>query len=192
MACSASRLETIVQILCLALWLAACDDNVAIELSVANASVPSATAPQAATEGTNRLTSESGIMNVTVTAPPMAQTGPCFESGCHAELKSGDREYKHKPYVDEQCLDCHTIFHSEETQLRYTQSDIDLCYSCHPQAGLGTTHPVGEGVIDPNTGQMMTCTSTCHQSHSAPYPYLLTLSGTGALCVSCHTEFLSK
>jgi predicted CXXCH cytochrome family protein len=45
-------------------------------------------------------------------------------------------------------------------------------------------------VLDPNTQQMMTCTSTCHRSHTAPYPYLLTLPGTGALCVNCHKEFL--
>lgn len=85
---------------------------------------------------------------------------------------------------------CHAMFHEPETQLLYTQSDIDLCYRCHPLRGLGNTHPVGEGVLDPNTSQMMTCTSTCHLSHTAPYPFLLSLSADGALCVSCHQEFV--
>lgn len=69
------------------------------------------------------------------------------------------------------------------------QNEIDLCYSCHTRSELGISHPVGENVIDPNTGQMMTCTSTCHRSHTAPYRYLLSLPGDGALCVSCHQDF---
>jgi predicted CXXCH cytochrome family protein len=117
---------------------------------------------------------------------------PCFESGCHSELHVNDGPYKHQPYVDEQCLDCHVSFHTESTQRLYTQSDIELCYRCHPLATLGNTHPVGEGIIDPNTNQMMTCTSTCHYSHTAPYPYLLSLSASGELCVSCHQELISQ
>ena len=122
--------------------------------------------------------------------PISTSASPCFESGCHAETKANDGPYKHQPYVDEKCLDCHVAYHTEETQRLYTQSDIDLCYGCHPFAGLGNTHPVGEGVIDPNTDQMMTCTSTCHLSHTAPYPCLLSLSPQGELCVSCHQEFI--
>jgi predicted CXXCH cytochrome family protein len=119
-------------------------------------------------------------------------SNPCFESGCHSELKANEALYKHEPYVDEKCLDCHVLFHTASTQRLYTQSDIELCYNCHPLAILGNTHPVGEGVIDPNTNQMMTCTSTCHRSHTAPYEYLLTLSSNGELCVSCHQELIGQ
>ncbi len=129
-------------------------------------------------------------MSNTVEAATTVMPGPCFESGCHADLKTHDAPYKHQPYIDNRCLDCHTTFHTPDVQKMYTQSDIDLCYRCHPSAGLGNTHPVGEGVIDPHTNQMMTCTSTCHRSHTAPYPYLLTLSPDGELCVSCHQEFI--
>jgi predicted CXXCH cytochrome family protein len=126
-------------------------------------------------------------------AQPTAKTGnPCFESGCHSELKAQEGPIKHQPYVDGQCLSCHKTYHTEETQKKYTQSDIDLCYSCHVDSQLGVTHPVGEGVIDPNTGQMMTCTSTCHLNHTAPYEYLLSNSGSGPLCVSCHKDFLQN
>ncbi|MEW6401408.1 MAG: cytochrome c3 family protein [Chloroflexota bacterium] len=105
-------------------------------------------------------------------------------------MKAHEQPYIHEPYQQEKCLDCHVIFHEPETQRRYAQSDIELCYSCHPHSELGNSHPVGGGVIDPNTGQMMTCTSTCHLSHTAPYPYLLSLQPEGELCVSCHEEFL--
>lgn len=127
---------------------------------------------------------------ITVTIQPVSsQVSPCFESGCHAEVKANEGPYKHQPYVDNHCLDCHTTFHNPDTQRLYTQSDIDLCYHCHPQNALGNSHPVGEGVIDPNTDQMMTCTSTCHLSHTAPYEYLLSLQSGGELCLACHKDF---
>ncbi|NOY98294.1 MAG: hypothetical protein GXP40_03680 [Chloroflexi bacterium] len=117
---------------------------------------------------------------------------PCFADGCHSDLTEHEQRYKHQPYVDGRCLDCHDQFHAEETQREYLQSDIDLCYICHPQDALGSTHPVGEGVTDPNTGQMMTCTSTCHLSHTAPYEYLLALPGNGELCLLCHQDLLNQ
>ncbi len=123
-------------------------------------------------------------------SPTTTSAGPCFENGCHVDLKANEAASRHQPYVDNRCLDCHSTFHTPDVQELYTQSDIDLCYRCHPFAGLGNTHPVGEGVIDPHTNQMMTCTSTCHRSHVAPYPYLLTLSPRGELCMSCHREFV--
>jgi predicted CXXCH cytochrome family protein len=143
--------------------------------------------------GCSSVDSQDPALLNTATQPANSITisiNPCFESGCHAELKTNEAPYKHQPYVEGRCLDCHITYHTEETQRLYTQSDIDLCYSCHLLAGLGNTHPVGEGVIDPNTNQMMTCTSTCHTSHSAPYPYLLSLPPEGELCVSCHQEFI--
>lgn len=116
--------------------------------------------------------------------------GPCISSDCHNDLKQKEKPVKHTPYVQARCLECHQNFHTRETQRARLQRELDLCYTCHTRQSLGNTHPVGEGVLDPNTQQMMTCTSTCHRSHTAPYPYLLTLPGTGALCVNCHKEFL--
>ncbi len=124
--------------------------------------------------------------------PPVSvsEAGPCITGKCHIDLHQKDQRFKHKPYVDERCLDCHADFHKPTTQLARVQMELDLCYTCHPRQSLGNTHPVGEGVIDPNTKQMMTCTSTCHRSHTAPYRYLLILPAEGALCVHCHKEFL--
>lgn len=116
--------------------------------------------------------------------------GPCLASNCHADLKQKEQPIKHQPYTEARCLDCHIDFHSPLTEQKRLQIELKLCYTCHTCAVLGNSHPVGEGVIDPNTHKTMTCTSTCHRSHTAPYRYLLTLSGKGALCVSCHQEFL--
>ncbi|MBT3315907.1 MAG: hypothetical protein HN390_14970 [Anaerolineae bacterium] len=129
---------------------------------------------------------------VEIAAPetPTAMASPCFDSGCHIETLIEEAEYKHRPYADQQCLECHEKYHDEETQHDYLEHDIQLCISCHPDGVLGNTHPVGEGTIDPNTQQMMTCTSTCHMKHTAPYPYLLALPASGQLCVSCHQDLL--
>lgn len=115
---------------------------------------------------------------------------PCLASNCHADLKQKEQQYKHQPYTESRCLDCHTDFHSPLTEQKRLQIELDLCYACHTRNALGNSHPVGPGIFDPNTGKTMTCTSTCHRSHTAPYRYLLTLSGKGALCVSCHQEFI--
>ncbi len=117
-------------------------------------------------------------------------TSPCFDSECHSELLIQEEEYKHRPYADLKCLECHETYHNAEIQHDYLQHDILLCLTCHPDSTLGNTHPVGEGIIDSNTGQMMTCTSTCHLNHTAPYPYLLVLPASGELCISCHQDFL--
>jgi len=124
--------------------------------------------------------------------PPEQVTGPCTAGGCHSELRKKEERYKHKPYVDGRCLDCHKGFHTAETQRRRLQIELDLCYTCHPRRDLGITHPVGDGIIDPTTGKTMTCTSTCHRAHTAPYEYLLTRSGKGALCVVCHKDLLDR
>ena len=130
------------------------------------------------------------VDSVTTDSVISQTVNPCFESGCHQELRSAEEVFKHAPYANGLCLDCHKQYHTDPIQRLSLQSEIDLCYECHTTEALGNTHPVGDGIIDPNTSQMMTCTSTCHRSHTAPYEYLLTKSGDGALCVSCHKEFL--
>ena len=138
------------------------------------------------------MTACEGTAGIAPGREVMDVAGPCFANGCHAELKRVEQPYKHRPYADERCRDCHTLFHTGQTQFQYGQNEMDLCYACHPQTALGATHPVGEGVVDRHTGRTMTCTSSCHLSHSAPYPYLLALPGEGALCVSCHEDFVGK
>lgn len=62
---------------------------------------------------------------------------------------------------------------------------IDLCISCHDADALGRSHPVGAS-IDPVTGSLMTCTSTCHDPHAAANDALLRHEANDGLCLMCH------
>lgn len=75
---------------------------------------------------------------------------------------------------------------------------IDICYECHPQSRLGTSHPVrlyakgGETEIPAdlptvNDG-MLTCV-TCHDPHGGPGKYLVREKIKTKLCVACHTMY---
>lgn len=120
--------------------------------------------------------------------PSSAQSG-CFEGGCHASLKASQKQFVHTPFEEDQCLDCHTANHADP---EFTpERSLELCLSCHSPESLGYTHDYGVGVVDPRNGDMLTCLS-CHEHHSAEYRDVLTLNGTGALCVSCHTELISQ
>lgn len=75
---------------------------------------------------------------------------------------------------------------------------IDICYSCHPQSDLGTSHPVriyahGEDTIIPDDlptveHGMLTCV-TCHDPHAAIGKQLVREEVATKLCVACHVSF---
>ena len=114
----------------------------------------------------------------------------CFP--CHPDFKSKNATYVHKPFLEEDCNRCHK-FHGDnprEGNLKknFSQADIDLCYSCHPNDKLGLSHPVGGNMKDVNTGYLMTCTSTCHDPHGSEYRFILRQDDGKNLCISCHKE----
>jgi len=111
----------------------------------------------------------------------------CLDGDCHASLISEKKQSVHSPFERGECLSCHSGDH-QGTFLSPKQT-LTLCYSCHAPDSLGYSHPVGTGVTDPRSGEMLTCLS-CHEQHSAVYAHLLPLDGRGQLCVTCHTEFL--
>jgi predicted CXXCH cytochrome family protein len=61
-----------------------------------------------------------------------------------------------------------------------------VCIACHVKHEE-FTHPIGENVFDPRTGQVMTCAS-CHASKGTEYPYHLRFSGRRDLCIQCHRD----
>lgn len=75
---------------------------------------------------------------------------------------------------------------------------IDLCYTCHPQSSMGTSHPVriyakGNETRIPEslptgTGGMLTCV-TCHEPHGGKGKNLVRDLITTRLCVACHYTF---
>lgn len=75
---------------------------------------------------------------------------------------------------------------------------IELCYSCHPQSSLGTSHPVriyahGGDIIIPDElptveNGMLTCV-TCHNPHASAGKQLVREEVATKLCVACHVNF---
>lgn len=75
---------------------------------------------------------------------------------------------------------------------------IDLCYTCHPQSRMGTSHPVriyskqNETRIPDNLptgkGGMLTCV-TCHEPHGGKAKNMVRDLITTRLCVACHYTF---
>lgn len=94
-----------------------------------------------------------------------------------------DSNFKHK--MVGACNDCHAPHGSNHPAMAKAPIN-DVCASCHKQHAA-FTHPIGENVFDPRTGQMMTCGS-CHASKGTDFPYHTRFSGTKDLCVQCHRD----
>ncbi|MDB6028071.1 MAG: hypothetical protein JWM68_4294 [Verrucomicrobiales bacterium] len=87
--------------------------------------------------------------------------------------------YRHPPYEDKQCSECHKSKYSPE--LKAPQKDV--CFACHDDfaAKLKFKHqPVENGECN-----------ACHDPHGSPLPKMLTKLD-GALCSECHDSFAKK
>ncbi len=104
----------------------------------------------------------------------------CFK--CHEGIFNTNSRYSHEA---EECGTCHDPHFAKYTRL-FIANPVSLCSQpCHDGFQKKKSHPVGRGVIDPNTGEDMTCTSSCHVYHSSEYKALTPMS-TRKLCESCH------
>ena len=73
---------------------------------------------------------------------------------------------------------------------------INVCYQCHPESTLGTSHPVrlygGQDVIIPDdlptVDGMLTCV-TCHDPHGSAGKMLVRETIKTKLCVACHYKY---
>ncbi|HXY40984.1 MAG TPA: cytochrome c3 family protein, partial [Vicinamibacteria bacterium] len=83
------------------------------------------------------------------------------------------------------CAGCHTGHASDQKPL-LKAAPLELCRSCHEQHS-SFSHPFGAGVIDPRTGQDMTCLS-CHRPHASAQPHVLVANAQRELCVQCHAS----
>jgi predicted CXXCH cytochrome family protein len=84
------------------------------------------------------------------------------------------------------CNNCHAPHGSNHPAMLKAPIN-NVCSECHGQHGV-FTHPIGENVFDPRTGQMMTCAS-CHASKGTDYDYHTRFDRKKALCVQCHAEY---
>ncbi|MCP4418526.1 MAG: hypothetical protein GY805_18055 [Chloroflexi bacterium] len=114
----------------------------------------------------------------------------CFQQDCHLNMVNQTRQHTHAPFEKGQCDYCHDMppSHAENSEytVRHVASlrDIEVYEGCHLSSTLGSSHPVGG--IDPQTGGLMTCTSTCHDPHTASNEKMLRHPNTDGLCLLCH------
>ena len=107
---------------------------------------------------------------------------------CHSEKLKPARKYIHPLIKEGKCRSCHESY-DEATHREDRRPELDICQNCHSRDQLGRSHPVGGGIIDPNTNDTMTCVSTCHSPHGSDYKYQTPFKNNMDLCMSCHKEF---
>jgi len=93
-------------------------------------------------------------------------------------------EYKHG--MTDACNNCHAPHGSNHPAMAKAEINA-VCSECHGQHGV-FTHPIGDKVFDPRTGQKMTCIS-CHASKGTDYQFHTRYERKKALCVQCHAEY---
>lgn len=119
-----------------------------------------------------------------VLQPPTAGSA-CLE--CHQELRAKTEvKSRHQPFLKGECTACHESLHTGSVRKRTPEEDIALCLSCHPQGGLGYSHPVGPSYVDAVTGRPLTCSTSCHDPHGSQYKALGRVGEGDRLCLSCH------
>ncbi len=89
------------------------------------------------------------------------------------------------PDIDH-CTSCHEPHGSRHLAMLKGNGN-DVCIRCHEDQGK-FTHPVGPNVLDPRTGQMVTC-STCHNPMGTRFKYQLIRDGKKDLCILCHQAY---
>ena len=93
-------------------------------------------------------------------------------------------EFSHQ--MTDACNNCHAPHGSNHPAMAKAPINL-VCAECHGKHGV-FTHPIGENVFDPRTGQMMTCAS-CHASKGSEHDYHTRFNRKKALCVQCHGEY---
>jgi predicted CXXCH cytochrome family protein len=105
---------------------------------------------------------------------------------CHDELRATlERSKSIHPLkaAGGRCTACHRPHSSPEGHL-LAQPIGNLCLGCH-KTHTQFSHPIGKGIIDPNTGKDMTCLS-CHSPHGTDQDHVLLGNPARALCIRCH------
>lgn len=106
---------------------------------------------------------------------------------CHLDTFTRKEDALHPhPRDKASCKDCHAVHGSN--QIAMLKGDgVKVCTRCHETQGK-FTHPVGDKVHDPRTGQPLTCVS-CHYPHGTNFEFNLKLNGARDLCIQCHRSY---
>lgn len=105
---------------------------------------------------------------------------------CHQNVDRQMNESMFSHPGTKKCSDCHDS-HGSNRPAMLRGDGNEICNRCHKTQGT-FTHPVGEKVIDPRTGLMVSCIS-CHTPMGSDYKYELKLSGSKDLCLQCHKRY---
>jgi predicted CXXCH cytochrome family protein len=105
---------------------------------------------------------------------------------CHEATFKRRAEAKFSHPMTDACNNCHAPHGSNHPAMAKAPINT-VCSECHGQHGV-FTHPIGEKIFDPRTGQMMTCTS-CHATKGTDYSFHTRFSGKKDLCVQCHATY---
>jgi predicted CXXCH cytochrome family protein len=106
--------------------------------------------------------------------------------GCHDDMRTRleqARSIHPLKAADGRCTACHRPHSSPQPHL-LAQPMATLCLGCH-KTHTQFAHPIGKGIIDPNTGKDMNCLS-CHDPHATGQPHILVDAPARALCIRCH------
>ena len=106
--------------------------------------------------------------------------------GCHEETL---RRKDNSPYPHPEatvCSNCHDV-HGSNTLAMLKGDGNTVCAGCHKGQGQ-FTHPVGAKIIDPRTGQKVSCVS-CHYPMGTEHKYQLKRGGHKELCILCHRAY---
>lgn len=105
---------------------------------------------------------------------------------CHEATFKRHASAKFNHQMTDACNNCHAPHGSNQPAMLKAPIN-NVCSECHGKHGE-FTHPIGENVYDPRTGQQMTCAS-CHASKGTNYAYHTRLNRKKALCIQCHAEY---
>lgn len=108
----------------------------------------------------------------------------CLASDCHEQrYASTEGQIRHLPYLEQQCLTCHTNHSGSAPKLLRTGVN-ELCLSCHTEVKLS-----GEPPALAHPPQTTACTE-CHHPHASHVRNLLLTEERLGDCAACHADFL--
>ena len=105
---------------------------------------------------------------------------------CHEATFKRYETAQYSHVMTDACNNCHAPHGSNHPAMTKAPMN-EVCSECHAKH-TEFTHPIGENVFDPRTGQVMTCAS-CHASKGTEHDYHTRFDRKKALCIQCHAEY---
>jgi len=108
----------------------------------------------------------------------------CISQGCHDTF--GDKKFKHGPFKDKACLDCHNP-HGTVFKKFLKQGRSALCFTCHgDDEGMTTDAKVVHFPV--KQGECI----VCHDPHQSNQAFHLKGETIAELCSNCHSKSMVK